>query len=218
MGDRGMNELLKWSIENSETPSSSTSTNPTGDHPPGRSINAEALNSLLGGPSDADLMKASMAAITSSNVSLADKLVAFDNFEQLVEQVDNANDIENLGLWPSLAALLSNEEADLRRYACWCIGTAVQNNVKCQERPKALGIIPQLINVAINDSEEQVRRKAIYAISSEVRNYQPGLDEAVQALPKGIVPEGGVDAANMDAVDQIMQKLRDESAKKALAR
>ena len=211
-----MNQLLKWSIENSQTSSAdpSSTTDPKAVRPSGRPLNPDALNSLFGGPSDADLMKHSMAAIISPDVNLENKIVAFDNFEQLIEQVDNANNIENLGLWKPLSSVLSSEEADLRRYGCWCIGTAVQNNLQSQEKPLTYGIIPQLAKLAFEDANEQVRRKAIYALSSEIRNFQPGLEEAVKALPKAIVPEGGIDAGNMEAVDQVIERLREESARR----
>lgn len=125
-----MNNLLKWSLENTST------TSPTSPPPAPRttSLNAEALKVLMGGPSDADLMRESMAAIQSADISLEDKLVAFDNFEQLIESIDNANNMQTLGLWTPLVALLSSEEEELRRMAAWCVGTAVQNNVKAQER------------------------------------------------------------------------------------
>lgn len=134
-----MNQLLKWSIENSEAsrtnPTSTTETKAERpDWQSGRPLNPEALKSLMGGPSDADLMKESMAAIQSPDVSLHDKLIAFDNFEQLIETIDNANNMESLGLWTPLVEQLDAEEADMRRMAAWCLGTAVQNNVKAQER------------------------------------------------------------------------------------
>ena len=215
--DQGMNQLLKWSIENSEKPPGdpNSTANPETSQPSSKGLNADALSSLFGGPSDADLMKESMAAIFSPEISLENKLVAFDNFEQLIEQIDNANNIESLGLWPPLAGLLESGEPDLRRLACWCIGTAVQNNPRCQEKPFTLGIIPTIVKLAMDDPNEPVRRKAIYALSSEVRNFQPGLDEAVRTLPKSIVPEGAIDAGAMDAVDRIIDKLREESSRKA---
>lgn len=131
-----MNQLLKWSIENSEaTRNDPTASNdPKASRPSGQSINAEALASLMGGPSDADLMRESMAAIQSPDISLDNKLIAFDNFEQLVETIDNANNMESLGLWTPLVQLLDSEEAELRKMAAWCVGTAVQNNVKAQDR------------------------------------------------------------------------------------
>ena len=211
-----MNQLLKWSIENSETPSAdpSSTTDPKAERPSGRPLNAEALNSLLGGPSDADLMKESMAAVLSPQVSLPDKLVAFDNFEQLIENLDNANNMEVLGLWAPLVQLLQSEEAELRRFAAWCVGTAVQNNVKAQARLFASDAISVLTHLSIEDPNEAVRRKAIYALSSEIRNFQPGLDAALRTLPKGIAPEGAIDAGDMEAVDRVIEQLRQDSARK----
>ena len=126
--DPGMNHLLKWGIENSST------TAPSPDAPPQRPLDPAILQAIFGGPSDADLMKKSMAAISSSDITIENKLIAFDNFEQLIESIDNANNLEPLGLWTPLVELLKNEEGQLRRMAAWCVGTAVQNNEKAQER------------------------------------------------------------------------------------
>jgi hsp70-interacting protein len=131
-----MNDLLKWGIRNSEAsresadpndPSSETSTSTSG-------LNAEALAALMGGPTDADLMKESIAALRSDEVDLENKMIAFDNFEQLVETIDNANNMEPLGLWTPLVELLQHKESDMRRMAAWCVGTAVQNNQKGQDK------------------------------------------------------------------------------------
>lgn len=83
-------------------------------------------------------MKAAMEVLVadddSGDVSLDDKLVAFDNFEQLIESLDNANNMEPLGLWSPLVGLLTHREPDMRRMAAWCVGTAVQNNEKSQDK------------------------------------------------------------------------------------
>ena len=215
--DPGLNQLLKWGIENSETPSADPTsiTDPKAERPSGRPINAEALNTLFGGPSDADLMKESMATVLSPQTTLSNKLVAMDNFEQLIENLDNANNMDILGLWAPLVQLLKSEEAELRRYAAWCVGTAVQNNVKAQERLLAEDAISVLTHLSIEDANEPVRRKAIYALSSEIRNFQPGLDAALKTLPKGIAPEGAIDAGDMEAVDRVIEQLRMDSARKA---
>lgn len=75
----------------------------------------------------------------------------------------------------------------------------------------AVGAISGLVRLAVKDPSEPVRRKAIYALSSETRNYQPGLDEALKSLPEGIRPSRKVDAGDMDAIDQIIDKLREDS-------
>lgn len=132
--DSGLNSLLKWSIENSANTAPQSADKEVSQVREGKgNINADALRALMGGPSDAQLMKDSIAAIQTHDISLENKLIAFDNFEQLIEQIDNANNMQVLGLWTPLLELLENEEAELRRYAAWCMGTAVQNNVKAQE-------------------------------------------------------------------------------------
>ncbi|KAL8882958.1 MAG: hypothetical protein Q9192_007493 [Flavoplaca navasiana] len=215
--DPGMNQLLKWSIENSENPHNDlTATNdPKAERPSGHGLNEEAIRSLMGGPSDADLMKSSMAAIQSPDISLDNKLVAFDNFEQLIETVDNANNLENLALWTPLVAELSSAEAGIRKMAAWCIGTSVQNNIKTQERALAVNALPLLVQLALEDPDDQVRRKAIYALSSEIRNYPPALKVMMHHLPEDLRPGGTVNAADMDDVDKVMDGIKQASAKVA---
>jgi hypothetical protein len=132
MADPRINNLLKWSIENS----GATLNDP--DAPKsGRDFDPEALRQLLegaSGPSDAEMMVRKMQLIMNDELSLEDRVSAFDDFEMLIENLDNANNMENLGLWTKLVEQLENEHAELRKYAAWCAGTAVENNVKAQER------------------------------------------------------------------------------------
>lgn len=214
MGDNRLNELLKWSIQNSDdVKNDSAAPAPTSDLTP------ELLASLMGGPSDADLMKAAIEIITTENdkeVSLDDKLIAFDNFEQLIENLDNANNIANLGLWTPLLDQLKHDEREVRKMAAWCVGTAVQNNERTQERLLAMGGLPLLVNIATKEDEHtDVRRKAVYALSSAVRNYQPSMDLFSEELTKKGHETGKIDAANMEAVDEVVNGLRENISKTA---
>jgi len=212
--DPGMNELLKWSVENSTT----TANDPSAAPPTNRHLNPDALNALFGGPSDADLMISSMAAIKSSDpdISLEDKLVAFDNFEQLIENLDNANNLEPLALWTPLLECLADKEKEIRMMAAWCVGTAVQNNEKSQERLLAMNGIPALVKLATGKEEGgKVRRKAVYALSSAARNYQPAMDVLTGELGKLGKDGEKVDASDMDAVDVLIGGLREEASKAA---
>ena len=78
-----------------------------------------------------------------------------------------------------------------------------------------LGAIPTLVQQATADSLQDARKKAILALSSGVRNYQPGMEKAAEHIPKEHLPSGGgqVDATDMEAVDGIMSSLRESSAK-----
>ena len=130
-----MNKLLKWSVQNSQQPTGdSATTAPPSATEASRNLTPEMINALFGGPSEADLMKAAMEVLHSDESDLENKMIAFDNFEQLIESIDNANNLEPLGLWTPLIQLLQHEEADMRRMSAWCIGTAVQNNEKAQDK------------------------------------------------------------------------------------
>nr|POF17534.1 hsp70 nucleotide exchange factor fes1 [Quercus suber] len=196
---QSLNSLLKWGVENSAA-SDSNGQQPNGNgntaSDPSRGLNPEMLAQLLGGPSDADLMRESMAAIVAplEQVSLENKMVAWDNLEQLIEQIDNANNMESMGLWPPLVQQLEHQESEMRRMAAWCCSTAVQNNIKAQETLLAHGAIPKLAKLVQEDSVQAVRKKAISALSSEVRNFQPAMDELAQVMDEA----KHVDAADMD--------------------
>ncbi|KAF7558643.1 hypothetical protein G7046_g5527 [Stylonectria norvegica] len=211
MADPRLNELLKWSIGNS----AASRDDPTATAaPPTSDLTPELMAALMGGPSDADLMKASMEIIQSTDpneVTLDDKLVAFDNFEQLIESLDNANNIANLELWTPLLEQLRHDEREIRKMAAWCIGTAVQNNERTQERLFAMGGVPPLVELAVKEDEHtDVRRKAVYALSSATRNYQPALDLFAEELTKKGHATEKVDATSMEAVDEIVNGLREK--------
>ncbi|KAJ8068149.1 hypothetical protein OCU04_003720 [Sclerotinia nivalis] len=206
-----MNGLLKWSVENS----SATAADPTAPPPQTKALPADAMNVLFGGPSDADLMKASIWAIQSTDpeVTVEDKVIAFDNFEQLIENLDNANNIEALSLWKPLLELLAHEEKEIRRMAAWCVGTAVQNNEKSQRCMLNAGGVPHLVKMCLNEKEaKDVRRKAVYALSSAVRNFQDGMDVATEELGKLGRSGEKIDAADMGACDVLIEGLREEAA------
>ncbi|UKZ83424.1 hsp70 nucleotide exchange factor fes1 [Trichoderma virens FT-333] len=218
MGDKRLNDLLRWSIENTESTEFPNGPSTDAQVPPPTNLTPELMAALMGGPSDADLMKGSMEIINDPEVSLENKLIAFDNFEQLIENLDNANNIANLDLWTPLLGHLSNQERELRKMAAWCVGTAVQNNERTQERLLAMGGLTPLVEMALKEDEaEDVRRKAIYALSSAVRNYQPSMDLCTDELNKRGFTATKVDAADMDAVDVVIHGLREKVKNAAVA-
>lgn len=217
MADPGLNSLLKWSVRNSENARNdpTSESDPKAERDPSRGLDQEAFARLMGGPSDADRMKEAMGAIQHPEVDLANKTIAFDNFEQLIENLDNANNMEPIGLWMPLADQLDNPEPELQMYAAWCFGTAVQNNVKCQDRCLAIGAVPKLVKLATEGKTVAVRKKAVYALSSEVRNYQPALDVMIDALPPQYSGIERLDANDMDQVDVVINRMREAASQEA---
>ena len=83
--------------------------------------------------------------------------------------------------------------------------------VKCL----AVGGVPKLLKVALDTAvPTATRKKAVFALSSQVRNYQPGLDALVADLPPHFRGEDKLDAGDMEAVDAIIDRLR-EAAKQS---
>lgn len=158
------------------------------------------------------MMKEAMEALHDPEVSLEDKEIAFDNFELLIEQLDNANNIENLSLWAPLISLLEAEHATLRKMAAWCVGTAVQNNEKSQAAFMKHNGVPKLANVALRDPAADVRKKAVFALSSQVRNHDQALKILLDHLPEELVPRK-INADDMEAIDELMTALRERVAK-----
>lgn len=202
MNDPNLNSLLKWGVENSKVSNGADAKT---------QLNQEALAALFGGnqKSDAQMMKEMMEVVQDEEAKLENRLVAFDNFEQLIENLDNANNIESLKLWTPLVEQLENKNAELRTFAAWCCATAVSNNIRTQERLLIVGAIPILVRMAIEDTDKKARKKAILALSSSVRNFQPGLDEAASHMPAEFKPKEKLDAEDMDSVDSLINKLRE---------
>lgn len=226
MNDPALNNLLKWGIQNSEASRNDASTAPQ----PMSDIDKEALKQLvtgIRGPSDADLMREAFQVIENNTAEEDAKYQAFENFEMLIQGIDNANNMEALGLWTKLIKQLENEDPEMRMWAAWCCSTAVQNNIRSQERVSTFHIytflsskinepqllvldaIPTLVRLATSDPNKDARKKAISALSSATRNFQPGLDAVLTSMPADHKPKEKLDANDMASVDILINKLRE---------
>ena len=75
-----------------------------------------------------------------------------------------------------------------------------------------LEVMPVLVRLALSDENELVRRKAIRAISSSIRNFQPSAESMMTNLPDDLRASQKIDAGDMESVDEAMDKLRQHSA------
>jgi hsp70-interacting protein len=65
------------------------------------------------------------------------------------------------------------------------------------------------VRMATEDTDPKARKKAITALSSTIRNFQAGLDEALTHMPAAYKPTDNIDANDMDSVDLLINKLRE---------
>lgn len=164
-----MDSLLRWSIENS-TPLDSA----PGDRPPvqRQDLNPEIIDMILGKP-DAELMKEDMAVAIDATRSEDDRINALDHLEMLIEQIDNANNLEKLRLWEPLQSILTSDASlEIRMQVLWVIGTSVQNNPAAQDVYLKYQPLPTLVSFLTPSpsSTLQIRSKVIYALSGLLKH------------------------------------------------
>lgn len=116
-------------------------------------------------------------------VSVDDRIGAFEELEEMVENIDNACDLLPLGIWPLIISCFQNTEEpnEIRAAAFSAIGTAVQNNPKAQNNfldmtsknisSESNNPVTLLINGLSSTDNINVKNKALYAISALIRNH-----------------------------------------------
>lgn len=169
-----MDKLLQWSIAQQ-----------SGDKEAMERIgkpDPKMLEQLFGGPDEPTLMKQAIIVLNNEEATEENKLVALENFEMLIENLDNANNIENMKLWPSIIAQLSNTNKEFQVLAASIVGIATQNNPNSQEaflkHEDGLSTLVKLL--ADDKTPEDVLLKVLFAVSSLVRNCPAACDKFVQ--------------------------------------
>ncbi|KAL5533241.1 FES1 [Sanghuangporus sanghuang] len=169
-----MQSLLRWSIENSQSGQDGAPQSEQQQSQQPRQFDSEIIDAIMGRP-DSELMKEALEKATNEQSSEDTKLQALDDFEMLIEQIDNANNIEKMGMWPTIQSLLSSDESSdaIRAAVLWIIGTAVQNNPAAQNAYLSLPESPLssiLSRLSPNESSSETRSKAVYALSGLLKH------------------------------------------------
>ncbi|KAF9569558.1 hsp70 nucleotide exchange factor fes1 [Mortierella alpina] len=170
-----MNELLKWSIINQATESEDAPARSAPPPKPMEKMDPGLIEAILG-KSETQLMMEALTVIKNPNATTDDKELAWEDFEMLIQQIDNAADIENMKMWPPILEELKNSNPKFREQAAWVCGTATQNNPKAQSaflKHKGVTAILELMS----DPETFVRAKAMYALSGAIKHFEPALEE-----------------------------------------
>jgi hsp70-interacting protein len=204
-----MESLLRWSVENSVPASSSsgTSTSVTaagggqitdssslgsavsGPVAPRQDLDPEIIDLILG-KSDAVLMKEALSAAVDRSRSEDERVEALDNFEMLVEQIDNANNIAALRMWEPLQELLnaSDSTTSIITQVLWIIGTALQNNPKAQLAYLSISPspLPTVVRFVTSSDSRAIRSKALYALSGLLKHNSKAVEELDDEMWDGL--------------------------------
>lgn len=123
---------------------------------PEKKLDTAILDHIMG-KTEAVMMREKLAIAIDEEQDLNERIMAMDDFEmvshgsifggrcqgypiltvypivQLIESIDNAKDMQNMGMWPKVLNLLTDKQDPIIKLACWICGTAIQNNPKAQE-------------------------------------------------------------------------------------
>jgi len=174
-----MQSLLRWSIENSTTSSDAAeaATQPRKD------LDPAIIDHILGKP-DAELMKEALSIAVDETKPEDARLQALDDFEMLVENIDNANDLVKLRMWEPLQKLLESPSSSdgIKTNTLWIIGTAVQNNPAAQSAYLSLSPMRTLLSfLSPSVHSAKLRSKAVYALSGILKHSSAAVKQLSEA-------------------------------------
>ncbi|KZV75820.1 Fes1-domain-containing protein [Peniophora sp. CONT] len=187
-----MDSLLHWAITNT---TSSSSDAPTEAPPTAlrRDLDPGIVDAILGKP-DVVLMQEALARARDESLDEDTRVEALDDLEMLVEPIDNASNLEQLGMWTPIHDLISSSPSDaIKTQAVWVAGTAVQNNPKAQHAYKyiyqylALNPIPGLLAFLHPKSarSSSLRSKSVYALCGLLTHNAPAVSSLSFSTPNG---------------------------------
>ncbi|KAH8077104.1 nucleotide exchange factors-like protein [Cristinia sonorae] len=158
-----MDALLRWGIENSSTATGQ----PAPPVQPRKDLDPAIIDHILGKP-DAVKMKEALEIAVDEGRDEDERVEALEEFEMLVELIDNANDLAKLKLWEPLQRLLTSPSSSdaIKRQVLWIVGTAVQNNPSAQASYLNLSPLSTLLSfLSPSVPSAKTRAKAVYALS-----------------------------------------------------
>lgn len=192
-----LQDLLKWSIAQQ---GGDEEAKKRAGKPDPRAL--AQLFGMMQGKDDPTLMKECCSVLEDSKSTNDDKQKALTNLEMLIENIDNANNLENMKLWQPILKQVQSDDPQLQALACSCIGSAVQNNPKAQKdflaEDKDGSIYQKILNLADTSSSSQL--KALYALSSIVRHNPPAYKKFEDSNGWKLIPTILHDSSSSDRV------------------
>lgn len=116
---------------------------------------------------------------------------ALETLKDWCEDINFAIDFHKLNGYSLLPGLLNNASSEVRALTCELIGTLAQNNPYCQESLIESKILPLMLFKLDKDASDEVKIKAMFAISCMTRDFElghrkllegNGLDVIIKAL------------------------------------
>lgn len=109
----------------------------------------------------------------SVNETIDKQIEALETLKDWCEDINFAIDFHKLNGYDLLPGLLNSSSQEVRALACELIGTCAQNNPYCQQTLIDAKMLPLMLQ-KLDKDENDVKIKAMFAISCLTRDYEPG--------------------------------------------
>ncbi|PVV02411.1 hypothetical protein BB560_003136 [Smittium megazygosporum] len=171
-----MEKLLQWAVINSKTEKDA----PQSENPAStQDLDPAVIDAILGKPVSEQMLEI-MDYLENPDSPLEGKINELDNLEMLVEQIDDAANIEPLKMWPRILNLLSSEHDEIKINTLWVIATALQHNPAAQKAFCSHNGLEKILGCMNSSNNDGVKAKAIYAISALIRGNLEGFSQFVK--------------------------------------
>lgn len=131
---------------------------------------------MILGKDDAVRMREAASIIGDASREMGKRREAFELLHDLVENIDNANNVAKMGLWPAMLSFLTDdgngEEGALRMDALRLVALAAKNNEEAQAHLVSSGVLDKLVSMvetSCGDDDEMdlsLVRRLVMALSA----------------------------------------------------
>ncbi|XP_077168852.1 nucleotide exchange factor SIL1 isoform X1 [Paroedura picta] len=164
---------------------------------------------------DFEIMSKLINRFNSTTSTLEEKIAALYDLEYYVHQVDNAKDLLSLGGLQLLINGLNSTEPLLKEYASFVLGAALSSNPRVQVAAVDGGALQKLLLALATDQSLGVRKKALFALSSMLRNFPYAQQQFLRLgglqILRDLCTESGMEALHVRIVtllyDLMIEKL-----------
>ncbi|XP_022227696.2 hsp70 nucleotide exchange factor fes1 [Drosophila obscura] len=166
--------VLKYSVEhtaNAEAADAQLSTDL--DEEKSRFLEG-AINSLTVGASND--FKTALEILDSLETSIEEKEESLNHLRSHIDDIDLANSLAKMGGTKTLIRYITVPEKELQALSINIVAEMAQNNIFCQDIFTKEKFLPALAR-NLSEANENIVRCSIYAISSIIRSFQPGMNE-----------------------------------------
>jgi len=115
-------------------------------------------------------MKRLIGIVNDENVTEDCKIIALEQLQEIIEDIDDANDFLKLEGISSMIKLLESSSVALQYWGSWIIATTVQNNPVGQQKAVQEGSLSPLLNLLRYETDNHLLAKVLSAISALLRD------------------------------------------------